>query len=289
MLLIQIAVSGLLLGGVYALVGVGISLIFGVMKLVNFAHGALLMLGMFLTFFLFSLFGVHPYVALPLVALVLFIAGAVIQVGFLHRYVARGHNAQIVLTLGIAVVLQSGALLFFGGDYRSVRTEPPFGTVAFEVAGISVSTARLVAFVFASVATFLLMLFLNRTMTGWAIRATAQDYRAASLMGIPVERMYALTMGIGTALGGAASALLMTIFPVYPDVGFPFLLVAFVVVVLGGLGSVMGAYVGGLIVGVVEALASFYVGQSLSQIVVFGVFLAVLLYRPQGLFRGEAG
>ncbi len=288
LLLVQIVISGLLLGGVYALVGVGISLIFGVMKIVNFAHGALLMLGMYLAFFLFTDAGIHPYLALPVVTAALFLCGVLIHGGFLRRVVHRGHNTQIVLTLGIGVILQSAALMAFGGDYLAVRTEPPFGTAAFDLGGLALSTTRVVAFLVASVATALVMLFLNRTVTGWAIRATAQDHRAAALMGIPTERMYLLTMGIGSGLAGTAASLLVTAFPVFPDAGFPFLLVAFVVVVLGGLGSVPGAYVGGLIVGVVEALAGYLVGQSLSQVVVFALFIATLIYRPQGIFGGEA-
>jgi branched-chain amino acid transport system permease protein len=191
-----------------------------------------------------------------------------------------------VLTLGVAISLQSLALLFLGGDYRTLQMEPFLGG-SLQVGGISIGTTRLAAFVIAVVATGALLLLLDRTLLGKAIRATAMDSNAAQLMGIPVQRVYLVTMGIGVALAGTAGAALMPIFSVYPTVGVHLLLMGFVVVVLGGLGSVAGAFLGGLIIGVVEAVSSYLISASWSQAIVFAFFMIILLVRPQGLLRGD--
>jgi branched-chain amino acid transport system permease protein len=287
MTLVQVVVSGLLIGGVYALLAAGITLVLGVMKIVNFAQGELLMIGMYATVLLHDGPGLHPYLALAVVAVLLFAIGALIHVGLLQRTVAGGHTRQIVLTLGIGISLQSLALMAFGGDYRSLTITPFLGGT-IGVAGISVGTTRLAAFVVALVATAGLLWILDHTLLGKAIRATALDSDAAKLMGIPVQRIYLVTMGIGAALAGVAGVMLMPLYSVYPTVGVQLLLMAFVVVVLGGLGNVAGALVAGLVIGVVEALSSHWIGAAVSQVVVFGLFLLILLIRPQGLLRGDA-
>lgn len=286
MTLVQVVVSGLLIGGVYALLATGITLVLGVMKVVNFAQGELLMIAMFSTLLLHELAGIHPYLALPLVTVGMFVVGLVFHGGLLRWTISGGHAQQIVLTLGVAISLQSLALMFFGGDYRTLGLDPFLGG-SLEVGGVSIGTTRLAAFVIAVVASATLLLLLDRTLLGKAMRATAMDSDAAQLMGIPVQRIYFLTMGIGVALAGTAGAALMPIFSVYPTVGVHLVLLGFVVVVLGGLGSVAGAFLGGLIIGVVEALSSYLWSASWSQVVVFVIFLFILLVRPQGLLRGD--
>jgi branched-chain amino acid transport system permease protein len=284
--LVQVVVSGLLIGGVYALLASGITLVLGVMKVVNFAQGELLMVAMFATLLLHEHFGVHPYVALPLVTAGMFLLGLLLHGGLLRWTISGGHTQQIVLTLGVAISLQSLALLFLGGDYRTLRMDPFLGG-SLQLGGISIGTTRLAAFVIAVLATGALLLLLDRTLLGKAIRATAMDSNAAQLMGIPVQRVYLVTMGIGVALAGTAGAALMPIFSVYPTVGVHLLLMGFVVVVLGGLGSVAGAFLGGLIIGVIEAASSYLISASWSQAIVFAFFMIILLVRPQGLLRGD--
>lgn len=286
MSIVQVIVSGLLIGGVYALLAIGITLVLGVMKIVNFAQGELLMVGMYATLLLHTGLGMHPYLALPLVTVLLFAAGALMYSGLLRWTITGGHTRQIVLTLGVGISLQSVALMAFGGDYRSLEMEPFLGGT-IEIGGITVGTTRLAAFVVAVVSTGGLLWVLDRTLFGKAIRATAMDTDAARLMGIPVRRVYLLTMGVGAALAGMAGAMLTPLYSVYPTVGVQLLLIGFVVVVLGGLGSVVGAFLGGLIIGVVEALSSFWVGAAVSQVVVFALFLVVLLVRPQGIMKGD--
>lgn len=286
MIVIQILLSGILIGGVYALLAVGITLVLGVMKIVNFAQGELLMVGMYLTLVLSTGFGLHPYVALPLVIVALFALGVVIHVGLVRWVVERGHTQQIVLTLGIGIILQSTALMVFGGGFRSIQVEPFLGGT-LTIGPINLATTRIAAFVVAVIVTIALLVLLDRTLWGKAMRATAMDRDAAILMGVPVQRVYLVTMGIGAALAGIAGVMLTPLYPVYPTVGVNLLLLGFVVVVLGGLGSVAGAFVGGIIVGVVESLSALWLGAALSQIVVFVLFLTILLVRPQGIFKGD--
>lgn len=283
---VQVLLSGILIGGVYALVAVGITLILGVMKIVNFAQGELLMAGMYLTLVLGTAFGMHPYIALPLVAVALFGLGVAIHLGLVRWVVNRGHTQQIVLTLGIGIIMQSLALMIFGGDFRSVPMDEFLGGT-LSIGSINLSTTRLAAFAVSLVATLGLLILLDKTLWGKAMRATAMDHDAATLMGIPVQRIYLVTMGIGAALAGVGGAMLAPIYPVFPTVGVNILLLGFVVVILGGLGSVTGAFIGGIIVGVVEALSGFWLGAAMSQIMVFTLFILILLVRPQGIFKGD--
>lgn len=287
MTLIQVTVSGLLIGGIYTLLAAGITLIFGVLKVVNFAHGELLMIGMYATLTLHQVFGIHPYVAIPVVAAILFLVGLALHAGLIRWTISGGHQRQIVLTLGVGIFLQSLALMTFGGNYQSIKLEPLFGG-SIHVLGINIGTTRLAAFVISIVITALLLLFLDKTLIGKSIRAVAMDGYAATLMGIPVQKVYLITMGIGAALAGIAGAVLMPIYPAYPTIGLNLLMIAFVVVVLGGLGSVIGALYGGMIIGVVEAFAGYFAGAAISQVVVFALFLVILLVRPQGIMKAEA-
>ncbi|MDO2934661.1 branched-chain amino acid ABC transporter permease [Paeniglutamicibacter sulfureus] len=287
MTFIQLIASGLLIGGVYALLAGGITLIFGVLKVVNFAHGDFMMVGMFLTFFLNQGLGLSPYVALPIVAIVMFAFGALIHYGLIQWTINSGHTRQIVLTLGIGIVLQSLALVLFGGNFRSATMSDSF-TGAISLGPINLGMTRVIAFVIAIVVTVALLVFLDKTLIGKAIRATAMDGYAAQLMGIPVKRIYLITMGVGAALAGIAAAVLLPIYPVFPTIGMTMMTIAFVVVVLGGLGSVVGALIGGLIVGVVESVSGYFVGAALSQVIVLALFGVILVVLPRGIMKGEA-
>lgn len=284
---LQVLVSGLMIGGIYTMLASGITLVFGVLKVVNFAHGELVMLGMYLVLFLNFGLGLHPYLSLVIAAVLTFGLGLLIHVGLVKWTLSGGHTRQMVLTLGLALVLQGGALAAFGGNYQSPNITPMFGG-SISVLGINISTTRLFAFLIAIAVMIALLLFLDKTRQGRAIRAVAMDGYAATLMGIPVKKVFMYTFGLGAALAGIAAAILLPIYPVFPTIGLQLLPIAFVVVVLGGLGSVVGAIYGGLIIGVVEALAGFYLGAAVSQIVVLGLFLAVLLVRPQGIMKAEA-
>jgi len=275
-------INGLLTGAVYALVALGLTLIYGVLHIVNFAHGSLLMVGMFAAYMMATQAGIDPYLGLPLVAAFM---GAV---GWgLYRFVigpvSRGEDRAILLaTLGLAVVLDNLALVLFTGDTRQLETDLTFSMV--EVGPLLLSVPRLISFGVALALAALLWAFMALTDTGRAIRAVAKEPEGAKLMGIRPDRIFALAYGIGIACLGAAACLLLPSFYVSPYVGNVFVLVAFTIVVLGGMGSFPGAMVGGLLIGVTESLGGLYLGESLGPIGISAVFIAVLLLRPTGLF-----
>jgi branched-chain amino acid transport system permease protein len=277
----QSLISGILQGGTFALVGIGLTLIFGVMRIINFAHGDLLMVGMYLTYFAFKLLGIDPYVSLLLTLPLMFMLGAVIQKVFINRVLDALPQNQILLTIGIGLVLSNLAMMFFTSDYQILSTS--YSSSSVKVAGLSISVPLLLSFVVTAIITAALYAFLLKTDTGQAIRATAQDRDAAQLMGINVKWMSVLATGLGTALAGAAGALISPTYYIYPQVGGAFTLKAFVVVVLGGMGSIIGATLGGVVVGVTESVAASCVSSGLKEIFVFILFLLVLLFRPAGL------
>jgi len=288
MVLVQVVVSGLLLGGIYALLSVGVTLVLGVVKFVNFAQGELLMIGMYATLVIYTGVRLHPYAALPIIALMMFLLGVILHFGLLKWTVGGGHNLQIVVTLGLGLVLQSVAQLIFGGNYQSLGEGRFFNSV-IQFGEIYISVSRLITLIVASVVTFALILILDKTLWGKAVRATAMDQGAAQLMGIKVKRIYLVTMGIGSALAGIAGVMLMPIYPVYPTIGTHLLLIGFIIVILGGLGSISGAFIGSLIIGVVEALAGYWFDSSMSSVVVYLFFILILLVRPQGIMKGDIG
>ncbi len=278
---LQAVLSGLLVGGVYALIGIGLTIIFGVMRVINFAHGDLLMLGMYATWFIFTKTGLDPYVALLITAPLLFVWGAFLQKVFINRVLNALPQNQILLTIGLGLIMSNSMMLVFTSDYRILTTS--YSSSSFDIGGLSVSQPLLYSFVITAVITTALFWFLSRTDTGQAIRATAQDRDAAQLMGINVRWTSILAFGIGSALSGAAGALIAPTYYIYPQVGSAFTLKAFVIVVLGGMGSIVGATIGGLIIGMTESLAAIYVASGLKELVVFVLFLALLLFRPSGL------
>jgi branched-chain amino acid transport system permease protein len=275
-------VGGLLTGGVYALVALGLTLIYGVLHIVNFAHGALLMVGMYAAWVLATRFGLDPYVALPLVSLAMFGFGWALYRLVIGR-VSHGWDQAILLaTLGVAVVLDNAALVIFSGDTRTIETPLSFAMV--EIGPLLLPVGKLLSCAVALVLAALLWAFMTRTATGRAIRAVAREPDGARLVGIRPERIFALAYGIGVACLGAAACLLLPSFYVSPSVGENFVLVAFTIVVLGGMGSFPGAVAGGLLVGMTESLGGLFLGESLGPITVSLMFIAVLLLRPTGLF-----
>ena len=282
---LNILAVGLLLGGIYSLVSVGLNLIFGVIRIVNFAQGEFVMLGMYGAFAAQLALGLDPYLAVALVVPALFALGAAVYWVIL-RPLQNEPMMQIFATFGLLMLLQNTILALTGGAGYS--TNSILSSVSVSIGPVQVSLVRLIVLCAATLVAAGLGWFLKTTLTGKAIRAVAQDRQAARLMGIDVERMFMVSFGAGAALAGLAGCLLAPLYTVSPQIGVNFIMPAFAVVVLGGLGSVKGAYVGGIIVGLTEAIAGFYLDPALKQAVLFMVFIIVLLVRPAGLF-GHAG
>jgi branched-chain amino acid transport system permease protein len=285
----QATVSGLLIGGVYALIALGLNIVFGTMRVINFAQGTLLMAGMFIVYWLWELGGVHPYLS-PLVTVpVLFGLGYLVQHAIVSPLLARERAREpmsvLLATLGLALVLENVALLFFSADFKTVQTDVSLAT--FKLGGVIVSVPRLVGLGAMALTCLGLYLFFTRTDLGRAVRATGQDREAARLMGINDFRIFGIAYGLSAALMGIAAAVLVPFFYVHPGVGTSFLLKVFVIVVLGGIGSMPGAAVGGLLVGMIEGIVGLYVQAAVAQIVLFGVFVAILFARPSGLLGVE--
>ena len=276
------ALNGVLMGGIYTLVACGLTLIYGVLHIINFAHGSMLMLAMFGVYYLLMKAGVDPYLAL-----VVMVPGMYALGYLMYRYLigklSLGRDENILLiTLGLSILVDNLALMFFKGDSRTISLS--YSDKMLEWGPLLVSVPKLISFVAAMVLCVLLGLFIGRTDTGKAIRAVARERMGARLVGIDVEKVFAISFGIGLATLGAAACLLMPIFYVSPTIGNVFVIVAFTVVVLGGMGSFLGAVVGGLIVGLTESFGGLFLGESLGQIGISLIFILILLFRPQGLF-----
>ncbi len=273
-------------GAVYALIALGLTLIYGVLHIINFAHGAALMIALYAVYMLKQYLGIDPYLALPLVVPGMFALGYALQRLIINR-AAHGKDENILLvTLGLSIILENAALLFFKSDTRTIDTAYTLTTVAIGPAMIALP--KLVAFAGALAVSGLLLWIVGKTDLGRAIRAVAKEKHGAKLMGIDVDHVYAMSFGIGLACLGAAACFLLPAYYVNPQVGGGFVLVSFTIVVLGGMGSFGGALLGGLLIGVVESLGGLYLGESLGQIGIFAIFIAVLLFRPQGLFGAKA-
>ena len=270
------------MGFVYALIAAGLSLIFGLMEIVNFAHGEFLMLAMFSTYWAWALWRLDPVLALPLTAAVLFLLGFATYHGLIRWVLGAPMLAQIFATFGLAIFLRSAAQAIWGVDFHLVKDPLVQGRIS--LGGLFIGLPQLVASVGALLAFVFLNWFISRTETGLALQATAQDRQAASLMGIDTDRMFALGWGIGAACVGVAGALLTIFFYVFPDVGASFALLAYVTVALGGFGNVPGTLVAGVVVGVIEVLGGLLIAPALKYVAVFVLYLLVVLWRPQGLF-----
>jgi branched-chain amino acid transport system permease protein len=282
--LAQAVINGLLIGGIYALVSIGVTLIFGVVKIVNFAQGEFVMIGMYMSFFLATRLGMDPLASLLLTMPALFVIGLLVQHFLIRRVLALGDMPQIFLTFALSLLLMNVVLLLFSANYRTVQT--PYTEAALHIGTLYVSVAKLIAFAVAMGLSAILWVFLRATDLGKAMRAAAQNRDVAMLMGINPDRVFAVAVGVALALAGAAGSLLMPFYPAYPLVGQVFVLMAFVAVVLGTLGNVTGALIASLMMGVAESLGIQFVGADSGLIVVFLMLLATLAFRPNGLFGG---
>lgn len=286
-IVLQSVVNGLLMGGVYALVAVGLTLIFGVMNVVNFAHGEFVMLGMVLTYLIHLLFGLDPGVSILLVIPVMFGVGALIQKTLISRVVGQPDEAQILLTLALSVLLTNLVLLFLGPDYRSVKTA--YKLSVWAIGPLLLPVPRVIAFIVAMAFSALLWIFLTRTDLGKGLRAVAEKPEVATLMGINPRKMHWLAFAIGIAMAAGAGAVITPFFYTFPSVGGMFVIIAFVVVVLGGMGNIPGAIIGALVIGVTESLSSQFLALDLAMLGVFIIFVFVLVFKPAGILgRGKA-
>ena len=276
------AINGLLMGGIYTLVASGLTLIYGVLHIINFAHGSMLMLAMFAVYFLLTKVGIDPYLSLIIMVPGMYVLGYLLYRHMIGK-LSLGRDENILLiTLGLSILLENLALLFFKGDSRTISLA--YSDKMIELGPLLLGVPKVISFVAAMVLCGLLGLFISRTDTGKAIRAVAKERMGARLVGIDVDKVFAISFGVGLATLGAAACLLMPIFYVSPSSGHVFVIVAFTVVVLGGMGSFLGAVIGGLIVGLTESFGGLFLGESLGQIGISLIFILILLFRPSGLF-----
>lgn len=284
---LQTLISGVLLGGVYALVAVGLNLIFGVVRMINFAHGEFVMIGMYLTFWLWYGLGMDPYLSLIIVIPAMFVFGMLFQRGIIQPIEKTSANMKIFATVGLSLLLQNLALFLWGGQHRSVTTSYSTSTLTF--GAINISIPRLIAFLAALLLVGVLFWLMERTMAGNVLRAIAEDRDTARLIGIPVRNFYLIATGLSAVLAGAAGTLLVPFQSANPMYGAYMTLIAFMVVVIGGLGSMIGSLIGGVLLGVIETFAGSYIAPALQQVVLFAIFIVVIMFRPQGLFGKGAG
>ena len=284
--LLQTLVAGVLIGGIYSLIGIGMTLIMGVMGIINLAHGQLMMVAMYITFVLSSYLHLDPYFSLLVAMPALFLLGVLLQKLFLNPLMKIESilpENQVLMTVGIGMVLTEIARFIFSSDYKSVKTI--YSSSVFFIGDISFNLPMCIAFFFALALTALLFWFLLKTDIGRSIRATAQDRDAATLMGVNTGKITVITFGLGSALVAAAGCLLIPIYYLFPDIGGPFTLKAFVITILGGLGSTVGAIFGGLVLGIAESLGAAYIGMGYREMVGFVIFVLVLIFLPGGLKR----
>jgi branched-chain amino acid transport system permease protein len=281
MLTLQVLINGILLGGLYGIMALGMSLIWGVMNIVNVAHGALIMLGAYVTFWAFTWWGWDPFLSLPLTILVLFVYGYLLQRLVLNLVVRAQLFLTLLITFGVEVVMVNLARIAWSSDLRLVT--PRYAATHFSVGGLTVPYIRLWVFATTVVLSVLFLLLLERTRLGRAIRATAEELRAARLTGIPVAHIYAVTFGLGAALAGAAGGLWGMLFPITPVMGGALTLKSFVVAVLGGLGTMMGPLAGGVVLGLAESFSATYLGPTYPNAISFGLLVLILIFRPTGI------
>jgi len=278
---LQSLVNGILLGGVYACVGIGFSLVWGVTNVINLAHGAMITLGAYVTFWAYQGLGLDPFLSIPLAMLAMGALGYGIQRYLVNLVVRTGVFMTLILTFGVQLVLIDTALFLFSGDYRAVT--PSYGGAGLDLGAVVVPYVRLAIFGIGLLLTFVLHLFMTRTRTGNAIRATALNRDAAQLVGVDIGRIYAVTFAIGGALAGAAGALLSTLYTITPVMGQPLLGKAFVIACLGGLGTMWGSLIGGLILGLAETVGAVTIGPAYQQALSFGLLVVILVVRPEGI------
>jgi branched-chain amino acid transport system permease protein len=283
--IIQLVISGLLIGSIYALMSIGLTLIFGVLRVVNFAHGEFLMIAMYGAWAFSKLLGLNPYVAVVAVVPAMFLFGALVYRLVIGSALEKPHLVVVFATMGLSIFLQNAALMAMTADLRDV---PPIFGRSISVGHVFIKGELLLGFVVTLACTIALQWVIKYTFLGKAIRATVQDGEAAKLMGIDVPKIFLITFAAGSALVGLAACVMLPLFSVFPTVGLNFVLIAFVIVVLGGMGSIEGALLGGFCVGVVQSVSSYYVAPAFGQLFFFLLFLLVMIFRPNGLF-GQKG
>jgi branched-chain amino acid transport system permease protein len=284
-LAVQLTIQGILLGGIYGLIALGLSLIFGVMGVINFAHGQMMVMAMYVSYWIFVLLGIDPYLSLIIVAAVIFVLGYVVQSSLVNRILDYPEAIQVLPLVSLGLVLENCALLFWGPDHRSPQTALSLKT--FWIGSVMIDVSRLIAFVLAIIITILIFMFLKKSNSGKCIRAAADNRTGAILVGINVDRINNTSFALGAATTAAAGVLLLPLMPVSPHIGHDFTLTAFIVVILGGMGNLMGALVGGLILGVAESTSTLFLPATLKQVVSFSILIIIMLFRPQGLFGGK--
>jgi branched-chain amino acid transport system permease protein len=281
MAVLQAIIDGLLIGGVYSVISVGLTLVFGVMGIVNFAQAEFMMVGMLVAYFVWVLLGIDPIIGALISFGFVYLMSTAVYTLLISRVLSAPHTAQILLTVGLLIVIENAALLMFGPDFRSVRT--PYQDFAFKLGGIFVSAPYLVAFLLAGASAVSLWLVLQRSWIGRAMRATAQNSMAARIVGIDVDRIYCIAFGLGTGLTAFGGAIVLSYITVSPSIGAQFVVLMFTVVVLGGLGNVLGALVGGLLTGVIQSLSALFLPIQMQNLVLFVVFIMILALKPEGI------
>ncbi len=278
---LQILINGILKGGLYGLMALGMSLIWGVMNIINIAHGAFIMIGAYITFLLFNFTGIDPFVSLIFSSSIMFLIGYTIQRGIINLVIRAEIFITLILAFGIEIFINNAALMIFSADVRKVKVS--YGASNFNMFGVTIPYVRLIAFLLAIAITIILFFFMTRTKSGRAIRATSQDLDGAVLSGVRVSRIYAITFGIGTALAGAAGTLWAIIFPLSPTMGGSLTLKSFVVTIIGGLGTMLGPVIGGLTLGIVESFGTNWFGTTFESLISFSILVIILIFRPKGI------
>ncbi len=284
-LVLQLALQGFLMGGVYGLIALGLSLIFGVMRVINFAHGEMMVFAMFLTITMLLSFGLDPYLSLPICAALMFGVGYGVQRVFVNRIIDLPEAMQVLVLVGLGIIFENGTLMIWGGSDISPKTS--LALSSFRLGAVTVDVPRLIAFVLSILITLIVMVFLKKTIIGKSIRAAADNRLGALVIGTHINRLYGICFGIGAACVGAAGTLLVPLMPAKATMGAPYTMISFVIVILGGMGSLIGALVGGLIIGVAESLGTVFLPSTMKQVVSFTIMVIILLFRPQGLFGGK--
>lgn len=281
-MLLQLVISGVLLGGVYALLSIGLSLILGVSKFINFAHGDFVMIGTYMAYVCYTVFGLSPYTSWPIVVLMSLLFGGV-MFWIVKRCISSSPLIHILMTLGLSMILQNTVLMIFKSDIKSVPSV--FGT-SIKAGNIYISMEMLISCLIAITLTGFLLYFVNKTRIGKAMKAVGQDRQAARLMGIPVKKIDTITFLLGTIAATMAGSLLMTMYPTQPTIGSQYNIIAWIIVILGGLGYLQGALLSGFLIGISETVSGYYLGADMRQVVYFIIFVIVIIVRPQGLFTG---
>lgn len=282
---LQILINGILKGGLYGLMAMGMSLIWGVMNIINIAHGAFIMIGSYCTYYLFSSLGIDPFLSLIFTIPVLFLLGYSVQKGIINLVIRAEIFITLILAFGIEIFINNAALVLFTGDVRKVKVA--YGASNFSFFGVTIPYVRFFAFILVIIITVALFILMNRTKLGRAIRATSQDLEGARLVGINVSKIYAITFGIGTALAGAAGTLWAIIFPVSPIMGGSLTLKSFVVTIIGGLGTMFGPIIGGLTLGIIESFGTNWLGTTYESLISFSILVLILIIMPNGILKSK--